>query len=204
METVQPIALSNVRIVIEMDDWHEYTDSGQEKPAREFESVSFRPVDVRLFNRVTDRLYRFLDRIGDGNMYGEQGPSATHSREVVALCEQLLEIDASFVDAYANLAAAQFWLGDYPEIISRCQPVLDGLFALLPIGFKGRIPYWKLENRPLHLLGHNLVLAYYGLGTSGGDKRAARLARRMLKLWPNDNMGFRYLFTSPYASSSSS
>ena len=58
------------------------------------------------------------------------------------------------------------------------------------------MPYYCLGNRPFHRLAHALVLAYLGLKET--DKALA-LCKRMLALWPNDNIGFRFIIADPYA-----
>lgn len=189
--------------VIEIRSEHEYlyitefTIKGEEKSPREFDCVLFQPEDHSLLNIVTSSLDRFLEEEGSSEDFGDYGPPVEHSQALANLCKGLIRRNSSFLDGYAHLANAQFWLGEHDETIKVCRPVFDQVSSLLPEGFKGRIPYSRLENRPFHRLAHSLVLAYYGLKSAAGDKQALLLAKQMLKWWPNDNLGFRFLLTRP-------
>lgn len=188
----QPV---HVRVVQDRTTVFEYTSQGRAKLPRDFDCLTFKAVDPKLLTLVTDSLDKLLDEIGTSDEYGDAGPPPEHSHEVAALCRRLIEQDPSFIDGYAHLANALFWLEEHVETIEVCQPFFDQLCALIPSGFNGRIVYHHLDNRPFFRLAHTLVLAYYGLKTKDGDTRAKRLAKQMLKWWPNDNIGFRCLLS---------
>lgn len=190
-----PGSAVHVRVVQERTTVFEYTSQGRDKPPRDFDCLTFRAIDQKLLTLVTDSLDKFLDKVGTSDQYGNEGPPPEHSHEVAALCRQLIKQDPSYIDGYAHLGNALFWLDEHAETIRVCQPFFDQLCALVPKGFKGRIAYNQLDNRPFFRLAHTMVLAYYGLKTEDGDKRAQRLAKQMLKWWPNDNIGFRFLLT---------
>lgn len=171
----------------------EYTADGSEKPSREVRCAVFYPDDQAAHERSVDQLDGFIEEYGSSEEFGDDGPPAHHSRELKGLCSKLVASDHSFIDGHAHLCIALWRLGDFQAAINAGRPVYDQLCAMLPRPFSGRVPYHHLENRPFHRLSHVLVLAYYGLKTLEGDREALLLAKRMLKWWPNDNLGFRFL-----------
>lgn len=185
----------HVRVVQDRTTVIEYTSQGREKLPRDFDCLTFEAIDQKLLTLVTERLNNFLDEVGTSDLYGDEGPPREHSHKVADLCRRLIKQDPSFIDGYANLGNALFWLDEHAETIRVCQPFFDHLCTLVPTGFKGRIVYHYLDNRPFFRLAHTLVLAYYGLKTKEGDKLAKQLAKLMLKWWPNDNIGFRFLLS---------
>lgn len=185
----------HVRVVQDRTTVIEYTKEGRERLPRDYDCLTFRSIDQKLLTLVTDSLDNFLDEVGTSAEYGDEGPPPEHSHEVVALCRRLIKQDPSFIDGYAHLGNSLFWLEEHAETIRVCQPFFDRLCAMIPSGFNGRIVYHQLDNRPFFRLAHTLVLAYYGLKTDDGDRRAKQLAKRMLKWWPNDNIGFRFLLS---------
>ena len=88
----------------------------------------------------------------------------------------------------------------FEEARQLSEPVLEAVFELLSKSAKQHrvrkyfAPYLYLPNRPFHRLAHALVLAYCGLSQL---EKAQALCRRMLALWPNDNIGFRFIEQDP-------
>jgi hypothetical protein len=175
----------------------EYTAQGKEKKVRAFDCATFYPQDDAAHQRVGIRLDEFLELEGSSNEFGDGGPPDTHSHQMVELCRELTRTCPGFIDGYAHLCGALWWLGEHSESIAIGQPVFDQLCELLPTGFTGRIPYHNLRNRHFHRLAHGLVLANYGLISRTGDQHALKLAKKMLQWWPNDNIGFRFLLERP-------
>jgi hypothetical protein len=175
----------------------EYTTQGKEKKAREFDCAIFYPQDDVAHQRVVVRLDEFLESEGYIGIFGDSGPPDAHNCEMVKLCQELTRIHPGFIDGYAHLCCALWWLGEYSKSIVVGQPVFDQLCELLPTGFKGRIPYSILKNRPFHRLAHCLVTAHYRLESTDGDEQAQKIAKKMLNWWPNDNIGFRFLLERP-------
>jgi hypothetical protein len=172
----------------------EYHDDGRSKKPREFSCAYFQPTDFETYDKVTSELDQYLDAMG---LVGDNGPPPAYSLAMIDVCQSLVREDPGFIDGYAHWANSLFWLGRYQEAIAMNKPILDRLTGMLPSGFKGRIPYSNLLNRPVHRLAHTLVLAYWKLQTPEGDMAAIALSKKMLKWWPNDNIGFRFLLSAP-------
>lgn len=188
-----PAQSLGITVAVERMYVTEYAADGSEKLPREVRCAVFYPDDLTTHERSVDELDSFLEEHGSSEEFGDDGPPAQYSRELGKLCKKLIASDPSFIDGYAHLCTALWNLDDFRSAIDVGRPIYDQLCALLPPSFTGRVPYQHLENRPYHRLAHVLVLAYYGLKTREGDREASLLAKRMLKRWPNDNMGFRFL-----------
>lgn len=199
-DTTAPNASAPLGITVSFEGVYvsEYTSKGVEKPAREIKTAVFYPDDQERHDEVVAQLDDFLDEQGTSDDYGEEGPPEQYSRELVRLCRKLIDRDPSFIDGYAHLCSALYWLGEFEAAIGLARPLFDRVSALLPTSFRGRVSYLHLENRPFHRLAHGLVLAYYSFGSAEGNKQAGRLAKRMLRWWPNDNIGFRFLLKPPH------
>lgn len=191
----KPAPPVQVRVVHDQTTVTEYTSTGNPKLPRDVDCLTFKSIDRKLHALVTESLDNLLDEVGSSDEYGDEGPPPEHSHEVATRCRQLIKQDPSFIDGYAHLGNALFWLNEHAETIRVCEPFFEQLCALVPSAFKGRINYYELDNRPFFRLAHTLVLAYYGLQTKEGDRQAKKLARQMLKWWPNDNIGFRFLLS---------
>lgn len=174
--------------------FEEYRLDGTPKKPRVFDCVFFQPRDLIVHAKVTDALDAFLDASGYS---GEGAPPPRYSIAMIDLCQAWVMEEPGFIDGYAHWANSLYWLERHQEVIALNQPVFDRLTGLVPAKFNGRIPYSIQRNRPFHRLVHTLVLSYWALNTPDGDASAITLAKKMLKWWPNDNIGFRYLLTRP-------
>ncbi|MES2190173.1 MAG: hypothetical protein V4454_08625 [Pseudomonadota bacterium] len=172
----------------------EYHDDGRSKRPREQLCAFFEPTHAESHDKVTHELDQYLDAMG---LVGDNGPPPAYSVALIDVCQSLVMKEPGFIDGYAHWANSLYWLGRYQNIIDMNKPILDRLADMLPSGFKGRVPYSDLMNRPVHRLAHTLVLAYWKLQTPEGSKAAIALAKQMLKWWPNDNIGFRFLLSAP-------
>lgn len=157
-------------------------------------TVRFELKDDDLLNIVTDELDRLIDEIDGG--FGDM--SYTHESGlnlIVQTCESLIKREPAFLDGYAHLIGALVELDKIKEALSVGLPVLEAAFDLLQPAFKKyQLNYYNLPNQPFFRLAHNLVLALY---KANRNAEAKKLAQKMLDLWPNDNVGFRFLLVPP-------
>lgn len=140
---------------------------------------------------VRDALDELSDEVGGGtgNM---TDISDVGLLKIISGCRIYTAREPAFIDGYAHWAGALVSLEQHEECIAMAVPVFNAACALIPSDFVGYIPYSYLSNRPFHRLAHNLLLAYYG---AGKNEEAKSIALQMLKWWPNDNIGFRFLLT---------
>ena len=121
-------------------------------------------------------------------------------KKLVHQAEQLCQKEPAFLDGFAFRAGALVHERRFEEARQLSEPVLEAVFELLSKSAKQHrvrkyfAPYLYLPNRPFHRLAHALVLAYCGLSQL---EKAQALCRRMLALWPNDNIGFRFIEQDP-------
>lgn len=159
----------------------EYKADGEAKMPREYVIVEFQSTFPDSLNLVTEHL-------DDADFNDDTDPKICATQ--IELCRELVRQEAGFVDGFAHWANALFRLGRYREVVDLMEPVVRDLFSLLSPNFRGRLMYHSYQNRPVFRAAHVLVLAYWELDES---KKAIALAKKMLKLWPNDNIGFRFL-----------
>jgi hypothetical protein len=113
----------------------------------------------------------------------------------------LTKQEPAFVDGYAFQVGAYVTTGENRKAINLAEPLVATIFEMIAKCADEHnakellMPYAFLSNRPFHRLAHGLVLAYLAEGET--DKGVA-LAKRMFDLWPNDNMGFRFIIADPY------
>jgi len=121
--------------------------------------------------------------------------------KLLRLADKLTKQEPAFVEGYAFQVGAYVHTNQYSTAIRLAEPVVAAIFEMIAQcadEHKAKeflIPYACLSNRPFHRLAHGLVLAY--LGERDTDKGVS-LAKRMFSLWPNDNMGFRFIISDPY------
>ena len=111
-------------------------------------------------------------------------------KRLIRCCQRLTSTEPAFLDGYAHWVGALVALNHGAEAVAVARPVFDTAVTLVPAAFKGYIPYSFLENRPFHRLAVNMLLAYDQVNQ---PDEAKAIAQRMLKWWPNDNIGFRFL-----------
>jgi hypothetical protein len=182
-----------ISVEIERMRLTEYTPAGEAKRPREMSCAVFCPMDRAMLESSLEQLDKFYAQHGMPDDFAGDRPPATYSRKFVRVGRDLTAANPSFVDGYSVICQGLCWLDDFAGAIEVGQPVFDQLCGLLPADFRGRIPYYHVENRPFHRLAYWLVLAHFNLQTARGSENASRLAKRMLKWWPNDNIGFRLL-----------
>lgn len=150
-----------------------------------------------LFN-VTEELVETLDLVL-GLTTGDLTTLDDHELEILLQsCKALIKIKPEFLDGYAH------WVGalmareenkDARTAVAVGMPVLEAAFELIDTIPKDYyLNYYSLANRPFFRLAHNMVLALYAVNK---NEEAQALAEKMLKVWPNDNVGFRFLLEPP-------
>jgi hypothetical protein len=166
---------------------------------RMFESggtVRFDVDDQDAMYAVSDELDEIVDEVGGGLGDMTEIPNAG-LKQIIAACDRLIKSEPAFLDGYAHWVGALVALGMHKEATLLGAPVLEAAFELLKTAPKKyQLSYYELPNRPFFRLAHNLVLAFYG---DNKNTEAKKLAQKMLKLWSNDNMGFRFLLEPPEA-----
>ncbi len=145
-----------------------------------------------LLDSVTESLDEFLEENYEDSH--ELSLNFVHNRRaLIALCKRLVKKDACFIDGYAHWVGALVSLERHDEAVTVAEPVLEEIFELFATAPKSYKPsYYDLPNRPFFRLAYHLVLAYFG---QGENDKAINLSKKMLKLWPTDNFGFRFLLT---------
>jgi hypothetical protein len=110
-------------------------------------------------------------------------------REVRRWVEDTLAAQPGFLEGGLALAWIQFD-ADEPEAASTVNRFIRQAEALIPADYKGKIAWGHLGNRfYLRLLWLRLELHH----AAGELPAAAKLARKQLKLNPDDNLGVRYV-----------
>lgn len=152
-------------------------------------------VFLRHLYQAGDELDSILDQVSGGMRDLTTIPQAGLSK-LAKTCERLVKREPAFLDGYAHWVGALIEQNQHKKALEVGLPALDAAFEILDAAPKKckryKLNYYELPNRPFFRLVYNLVLAFYGVGENG---KAKELAQKMLKLWPNDNSGFRFLLT---------
>lgn len=141
--------------------------------------------------REEDALDDLADRLGgitgDFNDYTSRGLATLlrAAREAVARCPL-------YVDGWNRVAGTLFTQRKFKEALSIAEPIASALLDLLPTEGAVQVSYGQLQNRPFFRIVHCYLLL---LHEAGRHKEADALADRMVRFWPNDNLGFRFLMT---------
>ena len=187
-----------------VQDWPIYDDEGNHK---EYQTLPYATLAVPYaryspedsLSAVTSE---FDDaRESEGGMSGSfEDYSRATLQKLSRLATKLTMREPAFIDGHAFRTGAHVHLKQYREASDLATSYVAGIFELIEqCALANRtqgllVPYAILENRPFHRLAHSLVLARIGLGEIGS---AVALAKQMYALWPNDNMGFRFLVDDP-------
>lgn len=124
----------------------------------------------------------------DDNWQGYDGFTKAQKKRARGWAEATLAMQPSFLEASLALAWMQKDAGE-PQALTTANAAVRQAEALIPKGFRGRILWGHLGNRFYHrLLWLQLRLHH----EQGASDAAARVARKMLRLNPNDNLGVRY------------
>jgi hypothetical protein len=124
----------------------------------------------------------------DANWQGYDGFTKAQKKRARGWVEATLAMQPTFLEGSLALA----WMQKDAEetlALTTANAAARQAEALIPKGFKGRILWGHLGNRFYHrLLWLQLRLHH----EQGASNAAARVARKMLRLNPNDNLGVRY------------
>jgi hypothetical protein len=182
------VAEEETQLPIELDD---NAEPSRYAPGRE---VVLRFRQKREAAKVA-RVDQIVDELADylGNMtgdYTELTPEELSlllaaARNAVAKCPL-------YVDGWNRIAGSLLTQGKYDEAMAIAEPVTLALLDLLPKQGLIQVCYGMLVNRPFYRVVHCYLLL---LDKARRHREADALAQRMYSLWPNDNMGFRFLLT---------
>lgn len=114
--------------------------------------------------------------------------SKAKKREVRKWVEDVLAAQPGFLEGGLALAWMQHDAGE-AEASSTVNRFIRQAEALIPSGYKGKIVWATLGNRFYHRLLWLRLKLHHGAGELPA---AAKVARKQLKLNPNDNLGVRY------------
>lgn len=148
-------------------------------------------LDEKRVERETDKLDQLSEALGGmTGSFEEYTPAglrryAEAARAAVARCPL-------YVDGWNVLAGALFTQREYKKAIEVAEPVATSLLGMLPSKGFVQVCYGTLDNRPFYRIVHCYLLLLHALDRHA---EADLLAKRMYALWPNDNMGFRFLLT---------
>ncbi len=124
----------------------------------------------------------------DDNWQGYDEFTRVQKKRARGWVEATLAMQPGFLEASLALAWMQKDARE-PQALTTANAAVRQAEALIPKGFKGRIRWGHLGNRFYHrLLWLQLQLNH----ERGASDVAARVARKMLRLNPNDNLGVRY------------
>lgn len=143
------------------------------------------------------RLDRKLDALVEQSQAGMTGDFATmtlaeQSRLLTAALEAVRQAPC-YLDGWNRAAGVLFTRRRFQEGLALIDPVAKAVLSLLPErNHVVHVVYHLLEHRPFYRLLHTYLLL---LDACGFDVDSDRLADRLYKLWPMDNMGFRFLLT---------
>lgn len=153
-----------------------------------------------ILDKVTDQFDEACDM--EGGLTGDFDDYSPKSlNKLLRLADKLTKQEPAFLDGFAFQVGAYVHIGQNKKAISLAEPLVASIFEMIAKctdEHKAKellMPYACLSNRPFHRLAHGLVLAY--LAERDTDKGVS-LAKRMFSLWPNDNIGFRFIIADPY------
>lgn len=111
----------------------------------------------------------------------------------IAWLQNALALQPQFYEGGLMLASLLDEAGD-PSAIAVAEKYLKQANALIPKGFRKKIQWAWLNNRFYHRLQFMVLDILNRDGRSLGElSKAIKIARKMLRLNPTDNMGIRYL-----------
>lgn len=175
-------------LVIALDDNAEPTKKAM---GREF-ALSLRDrgdaVNVRREDRALDALVEELGCwSGDFDDYSAEALERLRdaSHRAVSRCPL-------YVDGWNHLAGSLFTQNRLDDAMAIAEPVANALLDLLPREGIVQVCYGVIANRPFFRITHCYLLL---LHARSRHRDANALAKRLYSLWPNDNMGFRFLLT---------
>ena len=200
-----PVSLGTLRADYEgKQSWMKYDAEGNavgtiDVPTFQLAASDSRFADNDTLWKVTAEFDSACDQAGaiTGD-FSEFSPAVR--KKLVRHAEHLCHKEPAFLDGVAFRTGAMVHKGRFDDARQLSEAVVEAVFGMLTASAKKHhvrefyVPYSYLPNRPFHRLAHSLVLAYCGLDQ---PEKAQALCRRMLALWPNDNVGFRFIEQDP-------
>lgn len=119
---------------------------------------------------------------------GEDDFTKLQRKRARAWVESVLVAQPGFLDGGLALAWMQRTAGE-PEAVRTVTKFIRAAEALIPKGFKGQLRWGHLENRCYHRLLWLQLSLHHDHGASAS---AVKVARKMLRRNPSDNIGVRY------------
>lgn len=144
-----------------------------------------------LYNTV-EEFDQFLDELRIG-VNGFSDLNTYELQSLITKCKKLTTAQPAFLDGYSHWVGALLTLDREQDALSLAEPIVDKIFEIIKQVPKGYKPsYYDLDNRPFYRLAHGLVLTYF---KTKQKPKGITLAKKMLQLHPNDNIGFRFLIS---------
>lgn len=184
--------LGKLQFIIDQvpSQWEIYEEKGNVSNRLKRYAGQFDLLDApESIDQVDEELWDVSESVG-GGMGDMTLIPASGLKKLVNTSKTLIKREPAFLDGYAHGVGALSTLGKPKEAVDFGVEAYQAAVTLIPNSFRGYIPYACLTNRPFHRLAINLVIAYDQLRMT---KEAIDIAEQMLKWWPNDNIGFRYV-----------
>lgn len=181
---LSPIA----KLVVELDDNAQPINHAM---GREASLYTVRNDDHAAVRRADDDFDDLAERLG--RMTGDfDDYDPIDLQKLIKAAKASVDRCPLHIEAWNFIGGALFAQRKYTEAMAVVEPVATGLLALLPSQGLIHVCYGDLSNRPFYRVVHCYLLL---LDKAGRHTEADALAKRMYALWPNDNMGFRFLLT---------
>lgn len=164
----------------------------KEDPMQTF--AVFEHKDSEAITELHESLYTFYEQNDDTPNWISKSPSSKVNNDYLFyFASELLEKQPWFISAHSAKVFSSFNANNAQRGIEAGQPILDAMFNLLPNDFAGRVSYFDQYNKDFHTLAYATVCCYIKEGSCSSAQEAYKIINRMLKLWPNDNLGFGFL-----------
>lgn len=141
--------------------------------------------------RVSEACQQLIEQLDDlyPDPYTQLDTQETKSNRY-AWSTKVLADQPTFYPAMLDVSQYLFDYGDFDASNSTITKAIESAEALIPAGFKRKIPWYSLNNRFYHRM---LWLQMESRHAIKDFRRALVSARKQLRLNPNDNLGVRYV-----------
>ncbi len=200
------VSLGTLRVVYQgVNLWPTYDQNGNHE---NYKPMAYGELLIPVLEgSEKDTLYRVTEEFDEacemeGGLTGDFDEFSPQSiNKLLSLAAKLTKQEPAFVDGYAFQVGAYVHTGQNKKAIRLAEPLIELIFDMISKCASEHktktllMPYAHHSNRPFHRLAHGLVLAYLAEQETA---KGVSLAKRMLGLWPNDNIGFRFLITDTH------
>lgn len=109
---------------------------------------------------------------------------------LITIVEASLERCPFNLEGISRLTGCYLELDRHAEALAVIEPVAEAVLSMLPEYSIIHVSYYELDNRQFHRM-----MLHYVLALDGAQRHveADSVAKRMLQLWPGDNIGFRFI-----------